>query len=108
MTAGAVWRRDRDGRLLVDIRVTPGAKRDTVGGIWTGPGGETRLVLRVAAPADKGRANAATLALLSATLATPKSTLAILSGEKDRLKTVCIEPADAALLGRLAALVAEG
>ena len=108
MTDPACCRRDRAGRLLVDLRVTPGASRDAVGGIWTGPGGETRLVVRVIASADKGKANAATLALLSATLSTPKSSLSILSGDKDRLKTVLIGPADAALVTRLAALVAEG
>ncbi len=60
--------------------------------------------VRVAAPPERGRANAAVLALLAKTLSLPRSSLAIVSGGGSRDKIVeltGIEPAE--LERRLAA-----
>ena len=60
--------------------------------------------MRVAAPPERGRANAAVLALLAKTLSLPRSSLAIVSGGGSRDKIVeltGIEPAE--LERRLAA-----
>jgi uncharacterized protein YggU (UPF0235/DUF167 family) len=44
--------------------------------------------VRVAAPPERGKANDAVLALLAETLAVPRSSLAIVSGEGSRDKVV--------------------
>lgn len=62
------------------------------------------LRLRVAAVPDKGRANAAAIALLAKALATPKSSIALVAGETARLKTVAIAGDGAVLAERLTAL----
>lgn len=64
------------------------------------------LRLRVAAVPDKGRANAAVIALLGKALGVPKSAIAVTAGETARLKTVAIAGDGAALAARLAALTA--
>ncbi|MGE0409910.1 MAG: DUF167 family protein [Amphiplicatus sp.] len=93
-----------EGRVRLDIRVTPNADRDAVIGLWRGPKGEARLALRVTAPPDKGRANKAVIALLAALLGLPKSALSITAGDKDRLKTVVIAGAGADIARKIAAL----
>ena len=48
------------------------------------------LRLRVAAVPDKGKANAAVIALLGKALGIPKSAITVTAGETARLKTVAI------------------
>jgi uncharacterized protein YggU (UPF0235/DUF167 family) len=62
------------------------------------------LRLRVAAVPDKGRANAAVIALIGKALGVPKSAIAVTAGETARLKTVAIAGDGNALAARLAAL----
>jgi hypothetical protein len=90
------------------VRVSPGARGDAVAGVWSGAEGEVRLAIKVTAPPDKGKANAAILKLLSKALGLPKSALLVASGETSRLKTVVIRIADkAALAAALDALAGE-
>lgn len=91
--------------MKLSVRVTPGAARAAVGGAWTGPDGAPRLVVRVAAPPDKGRANRAVIEALAAAFGVPKSALAIAAGEKDRLKTISIDGEDSAITARLQSLM---
>lgn len=63
------------------VRVSPGAKRPGV----IGPHGDGWKV-RVAAPADGGRANEAVLRLLSETLALPREAVTLVSGSGGRDK----------------------
>ncbi|MEZ5895307.1 MAG: DUF167 domain-containing protein [Parvularculaceae bacterium] len=79
----------------IRIRVNPGASRTVVGGLWQGPDGERRLVVRVSAPPDKGKANKAVTAAVAKAFGLPKSAVSITAGDKDRLKTLRLE-ADAA------------
>lgn len=72
------------------VRATPAAPKDEMRGVWTGPGGERRLSVRVAAPPEGGRANRAVCALLAKVFGLPKSAASITAGEKDRLKTVAL------------------
>jgi uncharacterized protein YggU (UPF0235/DUF167 family) len=53
---------------------------------------------------DKGKANAAMIALLGKALGVPKSAIAVTSGETARLKAVAIAGDGDALAARLAAL----
>jgi len=81
------WRTEAGGVLLV-LRVTPNASADRIDGFETRDDGTTVLRLRVTAPPDKGKANAAVLALLAKTLGLPKSSLTLVSGDTARQKTV--------------------
>lgn len=88
------------------MRVTPNASKEGISGLWRGPNGEARLVIRVSAPPDKGRANKAVLKLLAKTLALPKSAVSLTGGEKDRAKTVAIAGDSSEIAARLKAIIA--
>jgi uncharacterized protein (TIGR00251 family) len=77
-----------DKRLFttVSVKVVPRASRDVVVG-WRG--GVLRL--RVSAPPQDGRANAAVIALLAAALGVRKGAVAISSGHASAHKRVAIE-----------------
>ncbi|PWE27266.1 DUF167 domain-containing protein [Pararhodobacter marinus] len=66
----------------IAVRATPRAKQD---GIEKGAEGEP-LKIRVTAPADKGRANAAVTKLLAKALGVAPSRLTLLRGETARDK----------------------
>jgi uncharacterized protein YggU (UPF0235/DUF167 family) len=66
--------------------------------------GSAVLRVRVKAVPDKGKANAAVIAVLAKALDVPKSAVTLISGETARLKTVEIEGDPAALAARLEAL----
>jgi uncharacterized protein YggU (UPF0235/DUF167 family) len=84
-----VWRRDGDD-LLIPVRLTPGARREGVGGCWTDANGDTWLMANVRAVPEKGRANGALIALLADSLSVPKSTISLESGDTNRLKRLRI------------------
>lgn len=89
--------------LRLELRVTPGARKDAVEGLQpTAEGGEA-LKVKVTAPPEDGRANAAVIALLAKRWRLPKSAFTLLRGERDRNKSLLIagDPAElAALLSR--------
>jgi hypothetical protein len=91
--------------LALRVRVTPNAAADRIEGIEIRDDGEPVLKLRVAAVPDKGKANAAVIALVAKALSVPKSAISLVSGETARTKTVEIvgRPEDLAL--RLAPLL---
>jgi uncharacterized protein (TIGR00251 family) len=91
--------------VLVFLRVTPNAGRDVIDGLETRDDYSTVLRIRVAAVPDKGKANAAVMALLAKSLGVPKSSLRLVSGETARMKTVLVEASFDALAPKLAALV---
>lgn len=94
----SAWRRDRDGALLLSLRVTPNAGIDRVDGVEQRDDGSEVLRVRVRAVPDKGRANAAVIAVLAQYLGMPRSSVAVIAGETARLKTVRIAgPAEPAL-----------
>ena len=73
------------------LRVTPNAGRDAIEGYETLADGTEVLRARVSAVPDKGKANAAVIALLAKSLRLPKSSITVTSGETARLKTVRID-----------------
>lgn len=77
---------------MLFLRVTPNAGADRIEGVETRDDGSVVLRVRVKAVADKGKANAAVIALLAKALGVPKSGLALVSGETARLKTVALPP----------------
>jgi uncharacterized protein (TIGR00251 family) len=75
------------GRLLVDIKVVPGASKTEAAGIENG-----RLRIRIAAPPEDGKANSVLVAFLAKELGCPRRDIEIVSGERSRLKTAAVPP----------------
>lgn len=96
----------RSDSVLVRVRVTPNASKEGISGLWVGPNDESRLVVRVTAPPDKGRANKAVLKLLAKALALPKSAISLTGGDKDRAKTFVVAGAPGDIVARLEAILA--
>lgn len=83
--------------VLLRLKVVPGASRSQVAGLLG-----DRLKVRVAAPPEAGKANAAVLALLANALGVKASALSIESGGTNPEKVVRVTGADAASVrGRL-------
>jgi uncharacterized protein (TIGR00251 family) len=81
----ADWLRPSSGRLLVEVKVIPGAARSQVAGTRDGA-----LLLRIAAAPEKGKANEELRALLSRTLGLPKSEIVLVAGAASRRKTLSL------------------
>ncbi len=75
-------------RIRFEVRLTPNAGRDEMSGIGADADGKPHLKVRVTAIPEKGKANKALIALLSKSLRVPKGSIAIVSGETSRVKTV--------------------
>ncbi|WP_428410687.1 DUF167 domain-containing protein [Hyphococcus sp.] len=90
-----------DGGARLLVRASPGAKADAIAGLWRSADGEMRLAVKVAAPPDKGKANAAILKLLAGALGLPKSALILSAGETSRLKSIDIKAEKTALAAAL-------
>ena len=97
----------RDG-LAVRVRVTPNAGADRIEGVETRDDGAEVIRVRVRAVPDKGKANAAVIALLAAALGVPKAAVRLTSGATARQKALHIAGDPALLASRLAALVDHG
>lgn len=69
--------------VLIRVKVIPGARADTI----VGPLGD-RLKVRVSAPPEQGKANAAVLALLAASLGSKPAALELVAGHANPEKTV--------------------
>ena len=76
------------GGIRLVVRVTPNAGADRIDGPETRDDGSEVLRVRVSAVPDKGKANAAVIALLAKALGVPKSSMAVVSGDTARLKTL--------------------
>ena len=104
------WR-PAPGGVLLAVRVTPNAAADRIEGIETRDDGTSALRLRVRAVPDKGKANAAVIALLGKALGVPKSSISVATGETARLKTLLLtgdaDDLDARLDGMIRALGAQ-
>jgi hypothetical protein len=72
---------ERDGAVILQVRVQPRASKDEVAGEMGGA-----LKIRLRAPAVEDRANEALVEFLAALLKTPKSAVRILSGDRSRTK----------------------
>lgn len=103
MIAPLCYRLSPNG-LSLFVRVTPNAGRDAIEGVEIRDDGTAVLRLRVSAVPDKGKANAAVMALLAKELGVPKSAVSVTSGETARLKTLAVNGDGGALVVRLEAL----
>jgi uncharacterized protein len=91
------WIKPSSGRILVEIKAVPGASRSQVGGLRDGA-----LLVRVAAPPDKGKANEELRACLAAALGISKSEVELVSGAASRRKRLSLPAETEAALRRLA------
>jgi len=98
------YRLTGDG-LAFTVRVTPNAGVDRIEGAEQRDDGQIALRLRVAAVPDKGRANAAVVALLSKALGVPKTRIRVISGETARLKVLAVTGDAPTLATKLDALL---
>lgn len=96
-----------DGARLF-VRASPGARKNAIEGVWRGADGEARLAVKVTAPPDKGKANAAILKLLAGALGLGKSALTVAAGETSRLKTIDVKAEKKALAAALKKLGERG
>jgi hypothetical protein len=83
--------------LYLDIRATPKAGRDEITGLVNSADGQTRMSVRVTAVPDKGKANAAIIAIMAKRMRVAKSTFRQTAGETDRNKTFHITANHAAV-----------
>ncbi len=76
--------------MLVSVRLTPKAAKDTLEGAEALADGRVVLKARVRAVPEKGAANKALEALLAKALGLAKSAVSVESGQTSRLKTVLV------------------
>jgi uncharacterized protein len=77
-------RDSREGALL-PVRAQPGARRNAITGVHAG-----QLKVSVAAPPDKGRANAAVIRVLADSLGVKRAEIALATGAASREKVFAI------------------
>ncbi len=103
--AATAWR-ESGGALLLELRVQPGARKAGLAGLETRDDGRVRLKVKVTAPPEDGKANAAVAALLAKALGLARGDVVLLRGETARDKTLRLQGDPAALAARLEALLA--
>jgi hypothetical protein len=79
--------------MRIFVRVSPGASATKVGGRY-GDSEPPVLIVRVAARAVDGRANAATVRALADALGVSRGHVRIVTGLRTRIKVVQVEAAD--------------
>jgi uncharacterized protein len=84
------WLKLIETGVEVVVRATPNAHADQIDGQGVDSAGRAYLKVRVRAVPDKGLANKAVCQVLAKALGVPKSSVAIVKGSTDRLKTVRI------------------
>jgi uncharacterized protein (TIGR00251 family) len=89
------------------VRLTPRASREGVDGVVQGPDERRMLQLRLAAPPVDGAANTALIAFVAKALRLRKSEVAIVSGEKARLKLLELSGDPQGLSARVTAWIAD-
>ena len=99
------WAADGD-ELRIVARVTPRGGCDALDGVGRDAEGRPALALRVSAPPDGGRANAAVEALVAGLLDLPRSAVRVERGATARIKRLRAEGPPEALAARLAEAVA--
>ncbi|MDB5376790.1 MAG: hypothetical protein JWR00_1236 [Rubritepida sp.] len=89
------------------VRLTPRASREGMDGVVQGPDERRMLQLRLAAPPVDGAANTALIAFVAKALRLRKSEVAIVSGEKARLKLLELSGDPQGLSARVTAWIAD-
>jgi len=77
------WFSIAENSIRIGIKAVPGASKTEIAGIR-----DNHLCIRVAATPEEGKANACLCEFLAKTLGCSKRDVAVIKGEKSRLKTV--------------------
>lgn len=91
-----------EGGVRVHVKLAPKAAADRIGPVHASGEGAVLKVAVTAAP-ERGRANAAMIALLAKAWGVPKSSMSVIKGETDRNKTLFVEGDAKALIAKMAA-----
>lgn len=94
------FREAADG-IMVAVRLAPRAAANRLQGVRADAEGAAVLKASVTAAPEKGKANAALLALLARAWNIPKSALSVSTGASDRRKTIHVAGEPAVLRRRL-------
>lgn len=97
-------RKTEDG-VTLQIKVTPGAKKENIGEIIEMSDGKYCLTIKVAAPPEKGKANASVVKLLCKKLGLRKSAVSIIAGTQSRLKVFHVSGDPEALYSSVTSIV---
>lgn len=90
MQAGRPWAQSADG-LVVTVRLTPKAGRDSIDGIMRLSDGRTVLGARVAAIPSEGEANSALTRLIARTVRVAPRDVTVVGGATSRIKRILIK-----------------
>ncbi len=88
--------RQSGSAVVMKVKVVPGSSRTAIAGLLDG-----MLKVKVAAPAEKGKANAALAELLAKKLSIKKSAVRIAAGLTSSVKEIVIEGVSAEQIARL-------
>ncbi len=91
--------------LRLAVRVTPKSAADTIAGIHQAADGTRSLKVRVRAQPEKGKANKAVAVVVAKALELARSDVSIISGAKDRNKTLLLSGETSELTERIDALI---
>ena len=95
--------RHADG-ARVALKVTPRAAASSVQGVEVDGAGQAYLAVRVNAPPEAGKANAALIKLLAKRWRLPQSDLMVISGASARRKVLQIHGSPDALMAKVEAI----
>ncbi|MCB1421300.1 MAG: DUF167 domain-containing protein [Nitratireductor sp.] len=87
--------------IRLRIRLSPGARKEALGGLWADEHGRAHLKASVRAVPEKGLANKALIALLAKQTGTAKSLVTLESGSTSRSKVLALPREAAAIIDRL-------
>ena len=90
--------RQSGSTVFLKVKVVPGSSRTAVTGILDG-----MLKVKIAAPAEKGKANAALTELLAKKLSIKKTAIKIATGLTSSVKEIAIEDISAGQIEKLTA-----
>lgn len=79
------WLRAVDDGVEIEVKVTPKSSVEAVGPVRDG-----RLVVKVNAPPDQGKANKAVCKLIAKTIGVAKSNVSVVSGDTSRSKRLSV------------------
>ena len=103
-TGARPWRTAGDG-LVLTVRLTPKAGRDSVEGIERTADGHPVLRVRVRAAPREGEANDALVRLIAKMLGVPARAVSLIAGQTSRIKRLKIDGPAIALAAALEKIV---
>ena len=89
--------------ITVNVRLTPGARKDGIAGVVDAGDGKKALKIAVRSPPEDGKANEALCTLIADTLNVPTSRVRLTAGAKSRVKQIAVTGDPSELIARLEA-----